>query len=422
MREIRPQRRYSQEFENLDPNNTINKLLELVRIHFDMDVAFVAEIRDGMRIFRNVNSREAEAPIRVGGFDPVDESYCHKILNGVLPELIRDATKLPEACKMPVTEALPVGAHLSVPITLPDGSIYGTFCCFRYAGDETLTDRDLGVMKAFATIAGDILEAQVISKRKQDEIRLRIVQAIERHDFEVCYQPIYRLRNNKIAGYEALTRFGGLEPRSPEVWFNEASEVGLAADLEFSTLVSATGILSHLDEGVSLSVNLSPQAILTQEFKDKIGALPLNKLVLEITEHAAVECYDKLIVALSEFRSRGMRLAVDDAGAGHASFRHVLDLNPDIIKLDKSLTRNLNNDPGRRALAIALCSFGRAIGSEVVAEGVETEDELRILRRIGVTKVQGYLLGRPKPKAEAIRDQSLIPPQLQQAAGILKAS
>jgi EAL domain-containing protein (putative c-di-GMP-specific phosphodiesterase class I) len=96
-----------------------------------------------------------------------------------------------------------------------------------------------------------------------------------------------------------------------------------------------------------------------------------------------------------------LRIAVDDAGAGYASFRHILNLAPDLIKLDVFLTQNIHTDRARRALAAALIRFSEETGSKIIAEGVETTLQLKVLRELGVTKAQGYLLGRPMPLASA---------------------
>ncbi|MCO6058006.1 EAL domain-containing protein [Pseudomonas sp. MOB-449] len=122
-----------------------------------------------------------------------------------------------------------------------------------------------------------------------------------------------------------------------------------------------------------------------------------GQIVLEITEHDVVADYEGLSAGLAPLRSLGIRLAVDDAGAGYASFRHILMLKPDIIKLDGSLTQNIDSDPTRRALAVALIQFAAETGSKIVAEGVETLSELNILRDLNVNKAQGFLLGRPMP-------------------------
>ena len=118
-------------------------------------------------------------------------------------------------------------------------------------------------------------------------------------------------------------------------------------------------------------------------------------MVLEVTEHAPVEDYDQLNRTLRTLRARGIRLAIDDAGAGFASFRHIVRLAPDFIKLDMTLTRDIDADPARRALATAMVSFALEIGATMIAEGIETEQEFRTLRSLGIGLGQGYFLGVP---------------------------
>lgn len=124
---------------------------------------------------------------------------------------------------------------------------------------------------------------------------------------------------------------------------------------------------------------------------------PLGRLVIEIKEHAHVENYDDLTAALTPLRTLGVKVAVDDVGSGYASMRHVLNIRPDIIKLDISLTRAIDSDRTRRALASALCEFARQTDRRIVAEGVETSEELETLRSLGVDAAQGYYLGKPVP-------------------------
>jgi EAL domain-containing protein (putative c-di-GMP-specific phosphodiesterase class I) len=120
-----------------------------------------------------------------------------------------------------------------------------------------------------------------------------------------------------------------------------------------------------------------------------------RRIVLEVTEHAAVRDYGRLNAAVGTLRSRGVRLAVDDAGSGFASLQHILRLAPDFIKLDMELTRDVDNDLARRALAAALISFAAEIGATIIAEGIETEAELSTLRDLGVAYGQGFFLARP---------------------------
>ena len=373
----------------------IQEMLRSVRLHLGMDVGFVSEFRNGSRFFNYVDASSPDSPVILGGSNPLEQSFCHFVATGALPELMQDAADVPLAAAMPVTKALPVGAHVSAPIRLDDGSVYGTFCCFSNKSDHSLNHRDLAMLKVFADLTGKLIQADLRAKREHTDIRARIEQIIQERQLSIVYQPLYRLSDDSLVGFEALSRFSTQPLRSPDQWFAEAAQVGLGVELEFLAVQDACTALLTLAPTLLLAINLSPHSILSPSFNTHFAEFPVHRLILEVTEHAAIESYAEIERSLAPLRQRGLRLAVDDAGAGHASFKHVLVLRPDLIKLDMSLTRNIHCDPARRALAEALTRFGRAMGSEIVAEGVETEFELEALREIGVTKAQGYLLGRP---------------------------
>jgi EAL domain-containing protein (putative c-di-GMP-specific phosphodiesterase class I) len=380
----------------------IRKVLHIVRTHLDMDVGFVSEFVDGRRVFRQVDAR-GETLVKEGGSDPLEDSFCQRVVDGRMPQLMRDAALDPSAAALPATQAVPVGAHLSVPLKLRDGQVFGTFCCFSFKGNPSLNKRDLRIMRAFAAIVADAIHEELEQQRDNALKRERIEWTIAQASFHVRYQPIYRLHDETVAAFECLARFEGEPYRTPDQWFNEAAEVGLGAELEIAVARKALEALGRLPKDIMLTVNFSPASIMSPAFEQLFRSLPLERVVLEVTEHAAVANYTELAARLHPLRLRGLRLAVDDAGAGHSSFRHVLDLRPDTIKLDMSLTRNIDRDHGRQALAGALAMFGRAMGSQIVAEGVETDGELDALRRVGVTKVQGYLTGRPMPLDDALK-------------------
>lgn len=389
--------------DGLNPSAHISRVLSIVRTHLNMDLGFISEFVDGRRVFRQVDARVANAPVVVGGSDALEDSYCQRVVDGRLPELMRDAGANPEALTLAATRELPLGAHMSVPLRLPDGRVYGTLCCFSFLPDQSLNDRDLKILRAFAAIVADLIFEELDIQRERELKRERIEWTLERRSFHVRYQPIYRLSDETVAAFECLARFDGEPYRTPDVWFGEAAEVGLGPALEIAVARKAVEALGKLPKDVMLTVNFSPESILSPEFAELFNSLDLERIVLEVTEHAAVANYTELAARLHPFRLRGLRLAVDDAGAGHSSFRHVLDLRPDTIKLDMSLTRNIDCDRGRQALAGALAMFGRAMGSQIVAEGVETEAELDALRRVGVTKVQGYLTGKPMHLEDALK-------------------
>ena len=381
--------------------DSVEQILRVVRTHLDMDVGFVSEFVGEHRVFRHVDAAGQNAPIAVGGSGLLDESYCWRVVSGILPELIPDTAEVPAAMAMPVTKIVPVGAHLSVPILLPDGRLYGTFCCFSHRPDRSLNARDLGVMRAFAEVSGQLIYRELESERERWEKAARIADVLEHDRLSTVYQPIYGLADGRCAGFECLSRFAAAPVRSPDKWFAEAFEAGLGIDLELAAVRRAVAGFAAIPDDCFLCLNVGPETILSERLPDALSGLPPGRLVLEITEHAVIGDYDAVVDALSSLRRGGVRLAVDDAGAGYASFRHILKLKPEIIKLDVSLISGIDADRIRYALAAALVSFAHAADSSVVAEGVETVAELNALVALGADRVQGYLLGRPMPPERA---------------------
>jgi EAL domain-containing protein (putative c-di-GMP-specific phosphodiesterase class I) len=381
----------------------VKRSLQAIRTHLDMEVAYVSEFVGDQVVFREVDAPGLEAMIKPGDKRSLDEVYCRHILEGRLPELIADTSAEPFAMAMPITRAVPIGKHMSVPIRMQDGSVYGMFCCLGFKPDHSLHERDMQMMKVFAELAafeiGREIEIAKLGKEKEDRIRT----VIEKNQITMVYQPIWDLNVQRPDGFECLARFTGGPSRSPDKWFMEAAEIGLGTLLELAAIRIAQSSLHAFPDHVYLAVNASPKTILSGELADTLVGMPAERIVLEITEHAHVEDYEGLLRALDPLRSRGVRLAVDDAGAGFSSLQHILQLRPDVIKLDMALTRHIHLDPARRALASALVAFARNTNSRIVAEGVETALELEALRSIGIEKAQGYFLGRPMPFDDATK-------------------
>ncbi len=371
------------------------RLLQAIRRHMGMDVAFISEFSQGQRVFRHVDIGEARLLIRPGDGDPLEESYCVRVVDGRLPELIPDAGVNAEALTLPVTRAVPVGAHMSVPIRLADGRIYGTFCCFSHAPDLTLTTRDLHVVRVFADLAAAQIQQDLNESEARRMAAQRIDAALQCDQLHMVFQPIVDLHTSRVVGFESLARFSGDPYRTPDLWFSEASLVGRTAELESKAIRLALARLGELPADVYLTVNASPELITQGALADALRGQPLERIVVEVTEHQAIASYAAVAEAMAPLQHEGLRIAVDDAGAGYASFRHVLDLHPQIIKLDISITHAIDVDRSRRALAAALCGFARETGCGIVAEGVETQAELDAVRTLGIGRAQGYHLGRP---------------------------
>jgi EAL domain-containing protein (putative c-di-GMP-specific phosphodiesterase class I)/putative methionine-R-sulfoxide reductase with GAF domain len=198
-----------------------------------------------------------------------------------------------------------------------------------------------------------------------------------------------------VVGYEALARMPVTPQKGPDWWLDAADQCGLRIPLELACLRAAAA-LGPPPDGRSLFVNASPSTVTDPATLALRDELP-EYLVIELTEQEAVDDYDGLRACLAGWLDRGVRLALDDAGAGYSSLRHVVELSPDYLKLDRELVTTIDQDPNRRALMRAIVAFAREIGTSVIAEGVETRGELEVLREAEVHLVQGYLLARPGP-------------------------
>jgi EAL domain-containing protein (putative c-di-GMP-specific phosphodiesterase class I) len=373
----------------------LDRVLRAARAHLSMDVAFVAEFMGTNRIFRNIEA--SGGPVRAGGVMPLAIAYCRRVVEGSLPEMVPNTMALAATRALPETHSVPIGAHLCVPLRLSGGRLYGTFCCFSYVANPSLRERDLQLMKAFAEVIARQIDHELRSRRQRDRKLHRIEEAIDNGDPQLVFQPICRLDTGVITGVEALARFT-LDPETPtDVWFADAEEVGIAAELELIAIRKAVALASAMPGELTLNLNASPGVLSAADLGTALEPIGPERVVLELSEHKRVDDYDGLLDMLAPLKSRGTRIAVDDAGAGYASMRHMLSIKPDVLKLDVSLIRGIDHDPARHALASALIEFARITGTHIVAEGIETPGELKQLRKLGVERGQGYYLSRPLP-------------------------
>lgn len=250
-------------------------------------------------------------------------------------------------------------------------------------------------------VSGELVQELGTRLRAEDEqvaARRRRVERIEAAiggDLRMVFQPIVDLCSGQLMAVEALARFGDEPAGTPAAWFAEAAALGLGVALERAAFRAALTALDALPSDTFLSVNLSPQAVLEPGFWDDVPPIVLRRLVLELTEHATVHDYQELHAALSPLRLQGAKLAVDDAGAGFASLRHLLLLDADLIKIDTSLIQDLHHDRAHRSLASALIAFAAEGGAAVIAEGIEHLEDLHALKELGASFGQGRLLGQP---------------------------
>ena len=380
--------------------SAVDGILDAVRAHLGMEIAFASRLVGDRREFTHIRS-DIPVPASPGDSEPLDETFCHRILEGRLPELIHNAADHPDALDIPIATALPVGAHLNVPLRLSDGRIYGTFCCLSQQPDYSLTQRDVATLRAFADLAAVQIERDLTRDARLDEARRRIEAILDRQLLTILFQPIHELSSGRPRGAEALSRFAP-EPdwSCPSDWFAAAAEVGLGTELELLAVRTAMNGLPFIPPGHYVSVNVSPETAMSGRLEPLLAGRPAGRLVVEITEHAQVTDFAGLADSLASIRPHA-RIAVDDVGAGYAGLRHLVDLSPDILKLDMGLTRHVHSDSARNALAQAMVAFAGQVGCDIIAEGIESADEASALRGLGVRYGQGYYYSRPMPSVSA---------------------
>lgn len=400
------------QLSSVDPNFSdyesgsadVDALVESVRQHLGMDVAFISRFKDGFREFTHINLHpECKIDIPIGHKDPSDTTYCRKICDNEIPAIIPNTKEHPVTRDMAVTDALNIGSYIGVPITFSDDRVYGTLCCFSTTPDESLSHKDLSILTLFAQFASRNIESELLKLEQSETTRESIFTLLQQGALGIALQPIYDCRKGAIVGYECLSRFRTEPYRPPNYWFAQARDAGVGELLELYSIELALALLNYIPAECYLAINISPTYMHSQALFDLLEDKPLERLVLEVTEREIIEDYALFRDSFAPLRAKGMRLAVDDAGAGFASFQHILELQADIIKLDRSLISNIDQDRSRRALVAALIGFAKETDCVVLGEGVENQAEMHVLEKLGVHVMQGYYFSHPVPPEEAIK-------------------
>jgi len=258
---------------------------------------------------------------------------------------------------------------------------------------------DLPSVNEAAAVADTILAPALMTRRLTEASRVRIAEIIATRAFRPVFQPIVDLQTGMTVGFEALTRFSSGD--FPDRVFSEAAKAGIGSQLEVATLTAAVRDAASLPPLAWLSLNVSPSLLGDYAELARVLAGRTRPIILEVTEHERIDDYPRLHAAMRAF-GPDVRLAVDDAGAGIANFQHLVDLRPDLVKIDAGMIRGVETDPSRQALIVGLVHFAEASGAQVLAEGIETQPEQDMVRRLGVTLGQGFLMARPAPVGQWI--------------------
>jgi EAL domain-containing protein (putative c-di-GMP-specific phosphodiesterase class I) len=367
-------------------------LLQTAKKSLGLSVAFLSRL-DGTTQFLEVVESSVPFLFKEGATQRQATTFCQAILDGKLPAVIPDVKAFPAAMELPAARLPRIRSYVSVPVVLSDGSMYGTFCAAGLTSDKGLTKRDKSLMDVLAHAAAVIIEPGVAEASRRARIEARLRPVIDAGGPTVVLQPIVDLATGTRIGAEALSRFPAEWGQPPDVCFAEAHSVGLGHVLELLAIERAAEYLETVSGYVAL--NISPGTLLTAEAAELLGRLPVDRILLELSEHAPVDDYAALTAALAPARARGMRLAIDDVGAGFSSLRHIVLTGPEVIKLDRSMVAGVSEDPVLRTLVKSLVDFGHGCAATVVAEGIETRADAEKLLELGVDDGQGWYYGRP---------------------------
>jgi len=378
----------------------VAKLLCTARSALGLTMSFLSRLDEDTQHLEVV---ETGVPLiaRDGATQRRATSFCQLILDGDLPPVIPDVRAFPQAMALPAARFPRIRSYVSVPVVLSDGTLYGTFCAAGLRSDRELQERDRALMEVLAQAAAMIVEPGFMSQRRHQEIETRLLPLLADGGPSIVLQPIVDLATRAQVGVEALSRFPVAWGMPPDTCFAEAHEIGVAESLELQAVRRAVDEATRvLPAGQYVGVNLSPGSLLHPDTDAVLSSLPLDRILLELSEHDPVDDYDALNSAVDAWRARGLRLAIDDVGSGFSSMRHIVLTRPDVIKLDRGIVDGVAEDRVLATLIGSMVSLAAGIGARTVAEGVEREADAGALQDLGVDLGQGWCFGRPVPAAE----------------------
>jgi len=379
------------------PVSVIADALDHVRSLMDMDFCYISEASEDEVTFRQVSARSQSDLVAAGRKVPLDEMFCGFIAKGEIPNVVTDTREVPVLRDLPFIQDANVQSLISVPIYRPSGGLFGMFCCFSQTPKPNLNQRDFEVVNMFTNLASRALHEELREVEVRNSATHAINDVIGSNAIEIHLQPIMSLSDQRPVAVEALSRFYDGRHGGPMAWFQMAQDADMKVELELEAIKTALACLPHMPENIALSINASPDTIISD------GLLPLlvktspTRIILEMTEHEVISNIGKLSLRLSEMRKQGIRLAIDDVGAGYAGLSTVLDLNADVLKLDRGLVSNIHTDPAKQSLTKAMVHFARETNALLIAEGIELHPEDATLRSLGVHLGQGFIYAPPTP-------------------------
>jgi len=382
----------------IEPDRKVTDLLDVLRQHLAMDATALAIWLDGQLVIQLFAGDGRGFGLTPGTTVRGGDELYRDVVEGRVPALSNNVDAEGRSRDSTVLNALGVGAYVLAALTDPRDERYGLLCCLAHGSCPGLHDRHRQFVDLIVTFLRDsLLDLRQIWQTRS-QIWSRISDLIDAGGPKIAFQPIVRLGTGEIVGLEALARFppgGHGAAHSTEDWFREARLVGLGSELDLAALGRAAEALPRLPKHLKLAVNSTPSTF-ASGLVTFVRDLPNHdQLIIEITEQETYPPEPGMLLAVSQLRELGVRIAIDDAGTGYSGLEKLVQLRPDVIKIDQVLTRGVDRDPARRAIITGLVRLAGELGGVAIAEGIESRAERDAMISAGVRYGQGYYLGRP---------------------------
>ncbi|SNQ50890.1 Diguanylate phosphodiesterase with GAF sensor(S) [Frankia canadensis] len=375
-------------------------LLEVLRRSLRMDLAWLGRLYDDELVLQVASGDLGRFGLSLGRRLSRDGSLYAKVLDGDLPSFLPDVRGDPRTRDLSVVRERGIGSYAATPINDSEGREYGVLGCVARKPCPALRDGDRGILRLLATFLTEFVIdlRQLWNERSAVWSHLR--ECLDQGAPEVVFQPVVELSSGRVVCVEGLARFTA-DGQEPQNMFAAAAGVGLRRELELAAVRNSLRALSDVPRGVLLSVNASPDTVVRGLLDLVLATGTPERVAVEITEHEHIGDDHDLLLATEMLRGHGTHIAVDDVGSCYSGLEQLLHLRPDVIKMDGYITRGIEADPARRAVAAGLARVAEEIGGWVVAEGIETRAEFDAVIEAGIPYGQGFLLGRPATSVRA---------------------
>jgi diguanylate cyclase (GGDEF)-like protein len=384
-----------------EAGETVQRVLDMAREQLEMDLVWLSRFVNGRHIYEAFAGDPAQFQLSAETDVALADSYCIRVLDGRLPAVLPDVAADERTAHLAVTDHLRLGAYVGAPVFVRHGELFGMLCAVSRAPEPSLRHRDAKLLRTLGGLLTDPLTASMSRDIQSAAFMRNATAMLSDGGMSVDLQPIIELKSGHVVSVEALARFASY-PYSVEGWFAQAHEAGCGPELEVDAVVNAHSLLPLLPDDVTLAVNASPDVACSPALLDEVTSIDPRRVIVEITEHRRASTPAFFAAAIRRLRRQGVKVAIDDAGTGYSDLRQILELQPDIVKLDRALIDGVDQDPVRMALVQALVAFGKDTGTRLVAEGISNEAIQDALRELNVDFGQGYALGRPQPAGQVI--------------------